>query len=42
MVKHFFGATSSPSIANFCLRKTTDLYRVELDVQAVETVKCNM
>ena len=42
MVKHLFGATSSPSVANFCLRKTTELYRVELDAQAVETVKCNM
>ena len=42
MVKHLFGATWSPSIANFCLRKTTDLYRVELDPRAVETVKCNM
>lgn len=42
MVKHLFGATSFPSVANFCLRKTTDLYRVDLDAQAVETVKCNM
>ncbi|XP_068756283.1 uncharacterized protein [Montipora capricornis] len=26
MVKHLFGATSSPSIANFCLKKTTELH----------------
>ena len=26
MVKHLFGATSSPSIANFCLKKTAELH----------------
>ena len=34
MVKHLFGDKSSPSVANFCLRKTAQLY--------VETVKRNM
>lgn len=39
MVKHLFGAMSSPSVANFCLRKTADLYGVELDAEAEEIVK---
>ena len=39
MAKHLFGAMSSPSVANFCLRKTADLYGVELDAEAEEIVK---
>ncbi|XP_046862571.1 uncharacterized protein LOC124456080 [Xenia sp. Carnegie-2017] len=42
MTKPLFGATSSPSIANFCLRKTAELYQQEYDSLAVETVKRNM
>ena len=42
MVKHLFGATSSPSVANFCLRKTAQLYQEEFDAEVVETVKRNM
>ena len=42
MVKHLFGATSSPSVANFCLRKTAQLHQEEFDAEAVETVKSNM
>ena len=37
-----FGATSSPSIANFCPRKTAQLHQEEFDVEVVETVKRNM
>ena len=37
-----FGATSSPSVANFCLRKTAQLYQEEFDAEVVETVKRNM
>ena len=37
-----FGATSSPSIANFCLKKSADLYGKEHDADVVETVKRNM
>ena len=42
MVKHLFGATSLPSVANFCLRKIAQLYQEEFDAEAVETVKRNM
>lgn len=42
MVKHLFGATSSPSVANFCLRKTADSCGGELETEAAETVKRNM
>lgn len=42
MNRHLFGATSSPSVANFCLRKTAELHREEFDAEAVETVKRNM
>ena len=41
MVKHLSGATSSPSVANFCLRKTADSHGVELDVEAVEWTSTN-
>ena len=42
MVKHLFGATSSPSVANFCLRKTAQWHQEEFDAEVVETVKRNM
>ena len=42
MVKHLLGATPSPSVANFCLRKTAQLYQEEFDAGVVETVKRNM
>ena len=41
MVKHFLGATLSISIANFCLRKTADLYGEEFETEVVGTVKRN-
>ncbi len=31
MVKHVFGATSSPSCANFCLKKTASTFGGEFD-----------
>ncbi len=42
MTRHLFGATSSPSVANFCLRKTADDYKEEFDPSVVDTVKRNM
>lgn len=42
MVKHLFGATSSPSIANFCLQKTVESHGREFEADIVETVKRNM
>ena len=42
MVKHLFGATSSPSIANFCLQKTAESHGKEFEADTVETVKRNM
>ena len=42
MVKHLFGATSSPSVANFCLRKTAQLHREEFDKEVIETVNRDM
>ena len=42
MVKHWFGARSSPSIANFCLGKTADLEKEGIDPEAMESVKKNM
>ena len=42
MVKHLFGATSSPNVANFYLRKTAQLYQEEFDTEVVETVRCTM
>ena len=41
MVKHLFGAGSSPSIANFCLDKTADLEKEGIDPEAMEPVKKN-
>ena len=42
MVKHLFGATSSPRIANFYLQKTADLHGREFEADTVKTVKRNM
>lgn len=42
MVKHLFGATSSPSVANFCLRKTAQLHQEEFDKEVIETVNRDM
>ena len=41
MVKHLFGARSSPSIANFCLDETADLEKEGIDPEAVESVEKN-
>ena len=42
MVKHLFGATSSPSCANFCLQKTALTYQEEFDPNTIQTVMRNM
>ena len=42
MVRHLFGATSSPSVANFCLRRTADDHRDEFDPRVLDTIKRNM
>ncbi|XP_078384177.1 uncharacterized protein LOC144666660 [Oculina patagonica] len=42
MVKHLFGATSSPSCANFCLQKTASTYLEEFDPETIQTVMRNM
>ena len=42
MVRHLFGATSSPSVANFCLRKTADDHQDEFDPNVLDTIKRNM
>ena len=42
MVKHLFGATSSPSVVNFCLRKTAQLHQEEFDKEVIETVNRDM
>ena len=42
MVKHVFGATSSPSCANFCLKKTATSFGGEFDKEVAETVDKNM
>ena len=42
MLKHLFGATSSPSVANFCLRRIADSCGGEFEAEAVVTVKRNM
>ena len=41
MTLHLFGATSSPSCANFALRKTAKDNATESNSQAVETVLKN-
>ena len=42
MVKHIFGATSLPSCANFCLKKTALIYEEAFDKEVPETVDKNM
>jgi hypothetical protein len=42
MTRHLFRATSSPSVANLCLRKTAQLHQDEFNPVAIETVKRNM
>ena len=42
MTRYLFGATSSPSVPNFCLRKTAELHQDEFNPVAIETVKRNM
>ena len=42
MKKHIFGATSSPSCANFCLKKTATLNQADFDTKTVRTVDKNM
>jgi len=42
MVKHLFGATSSPSCASFCLQKTALTYQEEFDPDTIQTVMRNM
>jgi len=42
MVKHLFAAASSPSVAKFCPRKTSQIHREALDAEVVVTVKRNM
>ena len=42
MKKHIFGATSSPSCANFCLKKTATLNQEDFDTETVRTVDKNM
>ncbi|PFX25076.1 hypothetical protein AWC38_SpisGene10297 [Stylophora pistillata] len=42
MVKHLFGAKSSPSVANFCLRKTAQLHQEEFEEEVIETVYRDM
>ena len=41
MLVHLFGGASSPSCANYALKKTADHNREEFDAAAVETVKRN-
>ena len=42
MVRHVFGATSSPSIANLCLKKAASANREEFDQETVRTIERNM
>ena len=42
MVRHVFGATSSPSIANLCLKKAASANRKEFDQETIRTVERNM
>ena len=42
MKKHIFGATSSPTCANFCLKKTATLNQADFDTETVRTVIKNM
>ena len=42
MVKHLFGAISSPSVPNFCLRKTAQLNQEGFDAKVEATMKRNI
>ena len=42
MVKHVFGATSSPSVANFCVKKTASSFGQEFEPEVSETLEKNM
>ena len=42
MTKHVFGAKSSPSIADFCVKKTAELESDGIESDVVNTVKRNM
>ena len=39
MVKHLFGAISSPSCKNFCLKNTASICQAEFDPITVQSVK---
>ena len=39
MTVHLFGATSSPSVAAFCMRKTANDNRAQVSAEAVETLE---
>ena len=41
MDRHLFGATSSPKVANFCIKKTALIYGTEFDPDVVQTVERN-
>ena len=42
MLKHLFGATSLPSVVNFCVRKTAQLHQEEFDKGVIQTVNRDM
>ena len=42
MMKHLFGATSSPSCTNLCLQKTASTYQEEFEPNTIQTVMRNM
>ena len=42
MKNHIFGATASPSCANFCLKKTATLNQEDYDTETMRTVDKNM
>lgn len=41
MTIHLFGAASSPSCANFALKRVAEDYKTEFDLETVQTVKIN-
>ena len=41
MLVHLFGATSSPSVANFCMRKTADDHEHLYSEEAISTLRRN-
>ncbi|XP_074632440.1 uncharacterized protein LOC141890779 [Acropora palmata] len=42
IMKHLFGATSSPSCVNFCSQKTASTYQEEFEPDTIQTVMRNM